>query len=100
MKDTAEINQPSVATIAANYILNRCMPFICVGGLLIYACGYDSLVPYAVLGFMWFASRFSFTCGFASAIMEHEIKTCMAISSEDFEDKEDEIVESTEDEQK
>ena len=100
MKDTMETSQPSVATAAVNYILNRCMPFICVAGLLIYACGYDSLIPYAVLGFMWFASRFSFACGFASAIMDHAIKTYMAVSLEDFEDKEEEIVESKKEERK
>ena len=100
MKDTTEISQPSMATAAINYILNRFMPFLCVGGLLIYACGYDSLIPYAVLGFMWFASRFSFACGFASAIMDHEIITYMAVSAEDFEDKEEEIVESKKEERK
>ena len=100
MKDTMETSQPSVSTAAVNYILNRCMPFICVAGLLIYECGYDSLIPYAVLGFMWFASRFSFACGFASAILEHEPLARMAFSLEDFEDDEEKIVESKEREQK
>jgi hypothetical protein len=72
MKETLDIKEPTMATAAVNYILNRFMPFLCAGGLLFYACGYNSLVPYAVLGFMWFASRFSFGCGFASAVMEHE----------------------------
>ena len=72
MKETLDIKEPTVATAAVNYILNRFMPFICAAGLLFYACGYDSLIPYAVMGFMWFASRFSFGCGFASAVMENE----------------------------
>jgi hypothetical protein len=100
MKDTIETTQPSPATSAVNYILNRSMPFICSGGLLFYACGYDSLIPYAVLGFMWFASRFSFGCGFASAVMNHEIKTYMAVSLEDFEDTEDDTTETNKEERK
>lgn len=74
MKETIEVSSPSLATTVINYILNRFMPFICVWGVLVYACGYDSLVPYIVLAFMWYASKFSFDCGFASAIIDPEMK--------------------------
>ena len=96
MKDTMETSQLSMATAAINYILNRCMPFICAAGLLIYACGYDSLIPYAVLGFMWFASRFSFGCGFASAVMEHEFNLYRATVFVEDEDEDEEITEKPE----
>lgn len=93
MKDTIETSQSSVATAATNYILNRFMPFLCVGGLLIYACGYDSVIPYAVLGFMWFTSSFSFACGFASAMMDQELNSYRAKAvffTEELEDDENE----------
>ena len=98
MKDTTEISQPSVATSAINYILNRFMPFLCVGGLLIYACGYDSLIPYAVLGFMWFTSSFSFACGFASATMDQELNSYRAKAIFFTEDSDDDESEEKEEE--
>ena len=78
-----------MATAVINYMLNRFMPFICVLGILIYTCGYDSLVPYAVLGFMWFTSKFSFDCGEASAILEHGLNSYGAMIL--VEDDEEEI---------
>lgn len=98
MKDTTETSQLSVATAAVNYILNRVMPFLCVGGLLIYACGYDSLIPYAVLGFMWFTSSFSFACGFASAMMDQELNSYRAKAGFFTEELEDDENEETEEE--
>tara|TARA_A100001037_G_scaffold63293_1_gene55372 strand:+ start:74606 stop:74824 length:219 start_codon:yes stop_codon:yes gene_type:complete len=62
------------------------MPFICAGGIMIYACGYDSLIPYVVLAFMWYASKFSFDCGVASAVIEHEMRM-FKISVDDSDDE-------------
>ena len=67
-------NTPAASTSIINYMLNRFMPFIMVAGLLFLALGFDSYVPYVVLGFMWFATKFSFTCGVASAIMPEELE--------------------------
>ena len=67
-------NTPSMATSVVNYILNRFMPYILVASLLFYACGFASLVPYMVLGLMWFSSHFAFGCGVAATIMDDEIK--------------------------
>lgn len=99
MKNIPEL---SPATAVVNYILNRSMPFLCAGGLLFYACGYDSLIPYVVLGLMWFASKFSFDCGFATAILESQFNVAMklAVSQQEVEDIDDENLESKEKKQK
>jgi hypothetical protein len=101
MKETIEVSSPSLATTVINYILNRFMPFICVGCVLIYACGFDSLVPYIVLAFMWYASKFSFDCGFASAIIDHEMKMLkVSLDELDIPEPTDESVEEDESEGK
>jgi len=95
MKETLDIKEPTMATSVVNYTLNRFMPFICTAGLLLYSCGYDSLIPYAVLGFMWFASRFSFGCGFASALLQSELNMAHVVfSSTEVEESEDETLNS------
>jgi len=100
MKDTIETSQPSMASAVINYMLNRFMPFICAGGLLFYACGYDSLIPYAVLGFMWFVSKFSFDCGVAFAMLEQELNSCKAMIFAEDEKEEEKIAEKVKKERK
>ena len=68
-------NTPSMVTSVINYMLNRFMPYILVASILCFKCGFDSYVPYLVLGLMWFSSHFSFGCGVASSVVDSEFRT-------------------------
>ena len=85
MKDkTSEMGEPSTATAVVNYILNKAMPFLCVGSVLFYEFGWVSAVPYFVLGLMWFASYFSFSCGYSAAVVENNFsRMIMRLAEED-----------------
>jgi hypothetical protein len=75
------------------------MPFVSAAGLLFLVLGFGSFVPYMVLGFMWFATRFSFSCGVASAVLEHELRNLTSKAMlESFEDRE--VTESVETDKK
>lgn len=89
MKDkNNEMNEPSSATIVMNYMLNRTMPFLCAAGVLFYEFGWMSLVPYFVLGLMWFVSSFSFSCGYSAAVLEQNFSgMIMRLSEEELDDE-------------
>jgi hypothetical protein len=90
MKDkTSEMGEPSTATAVVNYILNKSMPFLCGGGFLFYEFGWMSLAPYFVLGLMWFASYFSFSCGYSAAVVENNFGHMIMRLAEEDVDEED-----------
>ena len=78
-----KVSGPSGATIVVNYILNKTMPFLCVGGFLFYECGWMSPIPYLVLGLMWFASHFSFACGYSAAVTDNNFSNLVMRLAED-----------------
>ena len=86
--NSSELREPSPATAVVNYVLNKSMPFLCVGGFLFYEFGWMSLAPYFVLGLMWFASYFSFSCGYSAAVLEQNFSgMIMRLSDEELDDE-------------
>jgi hypothetical protein len=96
---TIETSEPSTATSTVNYILNKVMPFLCVGAVLFYELGWVSPVPYFVLGLMWFASHFSFSCGYSTAVVENNFSH-MIMSLADEAMDEDDIIKTKEEKTK
>ena len=96
---TSEVGEPSTATAIVNYILNKSLPFLCVGGVLFYEVGWTSVVPYFVLGLMWFASYFSFSCGYSAAVVENNFSH-MIMSLADEAMDEDDIIKTKEEKTK
>ena len=70
MNDTTDI--PSTITTILNYIMNRYMPFVCVAFLLFCTLGFATWSSYLIIGFMWFATSYSFKCGIAHVLCEVE----------------------------
>jgi hypothetical protein len=68
MNDTT--NNSSTATTILNYIMNRYMPFVCVAFLLFCTLGFSTWPSYLIIGFMWFATSYSFNCGIAHVLCE------------------------------
>lgn len=59
---------------ALNYVLNKFMPLILVCFILFYTIGFNSVVPYLVIGFFIFSNKYSFLCGYADAVLVNEMK--------------------------
>ena len=76
--------QPNHAITIANFLLNKYMPFVLSAFLMFYYLGFDSFVPYAVIGLMWFAKSYSFNCGMAHAILATGIRIDEDTSDENY----------------
>lgn len=86
MNDTT-INTKSTATVILNYMMNRYMPFLCVAFLLFCTLGFDTWTPYAIIGFMWFATSYAFRCGVAHVMCGVEDTADVAIHDNSDEDE-------------
>jgi hypothetical protein len=87
--ETNETLEQSTATTVVNYILNKTMPYLCASGFLFYECGWMSPLPYFVLSLMWFASHFSFACGYSAAVTDNNFSRMIVGLAEEELDEED-----------
>jgi len=72
MKNTSKsiVDEISTATAVINYLMNTCMPYLCVLGILMYTNAFEMWVSYLILPFMYFSTRYSFRCGVAHVLAE------------------------------
>jgi hypothetical protein len=62
------VDNVSTATAITNYIMNTIMPYVCVLGILVYNSGVEMWSNYLILPFMYFLSKYSFSCGIAHVL--------------------------------
>lgn len=76
MKNEDIVNETEITELnaALNYVLNKFMPILCISVLLFYSLGFNSIIPYFVIGLVIFSNKYSFMCGYADAILSTDLK--------------------------
>ena len=76
MKNEDIVNETETSELnaALNYVLNKYMPILLISFLMFYSFGFNSFIPYFVIGLVIFSNKYSFMCGYADAILSEDLQ--------------------------
>jgi len=73
-EDIVKETETSELNAALNYVLNKYMPILLISFLMFYSLGFNSFIPYFVIGLVIFSNKYSFMCGYADAILSADLQ--------------------------